>query len=267
MNEFVLLDAAIWRDFREFDALMRIANATPLYADLPSLNAKQLGPWLLDADTFCACVPADEPRALPWRFGLSRLSTEESWASLAKHLESQRGVAMADGDRYYLRYADTRALDGLERALTDEQKQQLKGPIAHWHYVDRFGQEREFGAGLSADLRRHAEIVLSAEQSDRLLEQELAGTLAEYLETGREGSDQCRLSAVQYGHVEASVAFLLRHGIEPLDVQRHVAAVAVGTDGAVFTDAGFLARIDSLRVSQRWHELMTWRGDSINSGA
>ena len=267
MNDFVLLDGAIWRDSQRFDALMGAANAIPLYADLPSSNASQLGPWLLDVDAFCACVPGDEASSLPWRCGLSRLSTEASRTDVAMHLESQRGIAMAEGDRYYLRYADTRALDGLVRVLTDEQKQQLKGPVARWHYLDRFGREREFGAGLSADPRRHGGIVLSAEQSARLLEQQLTGTLAEYLETGRDGSGQCCLSSSQYEHVEASVAFVLKHGIEPLEVQRHVAAVAVETDGAVFTDARFLARVDSLCVSERWQELIAWRGASTNSGA
>lgn len=52
MKEFVLLDAAIWRDFPDFDALMRTATAVPLYADLPSANASLFGPWLLEAEAF-----------------------------------------------------------------------------------------------------------------------------------------------------------------------------------------------------------------------
>lgn len=261
MREFVLLDAAIWRAFPRFDALTRAENAIPIYADLPSANASHFGPWLVDADAFCACLPGDEPRELPWRYGVSRLLTDASRASVARHLESQRCVAMAEGDRYYLRYADTRALDALARVLATEQVQQLKGPIGQWRYLDRFGDEREFGAGLPAGLPRHAEIVLSDEQSARLLEQELASALAGYLDMrrGRGNSVRYGLSADQYAQVEKSAAFILLHGIEPLEVQQHIAAVAVETLGAVFTDARFLAQVESSRSPGQWRELLKWR--------
>ena len=96
MNEFVLIDAAIWRGLRQFDALTHTANATPLYADLASASAKQYGPWLFDADEFKTCVPGDEPLELPWRYGVSRVFSEASLASLSMHLESQRSIAMAE---------------------------------------------------------------------------------------------------------------------------------------------------------------------------
>lgn len=259
MKDYVLLDAAIWRDFPHFDALMRTANAVPLYADLPSADASLFGPWLLQAEAFEACFPGDESRSSPWRYGVSRLATDAVLASLVKHLESQRSIAMADGDRYYLRYADTRALDALARVLTPEQMSQLKGPVAHWHYRDRFGEDREFGAGVPADSRRHAVIVLSESQSARLLEHQLAGALADELAVSGGDPDQLDLSADQYPHVEASAAFVLAHGIEPFNVQRHIAAIAVETEGAVLTDARFTKQVDSLRASAQWHELTKWR--------
>lgn len=190
--------------------------------------------------------------------------TDASLASLTVHLESQRSIAMADGDRYYLRYADTRALDALARVLTPEQVRQLKGPVMHWHYLDRFGDEREFGAGLPADPRRHAMLVLSEGQGVRLLEQQLAGALADELAAGGGDPPQPHLPAGQYPHVEASAVFVLQHGIEPLDVQRHIAAVAVETRGTVLTDARFLAQVESLRASGQWHELMKWRAVSTS---
>jgi hypothetical protein len=262
MNEFVMIDAAIWRDHPQFDALTRTANAVPLYADLPSANASHFGPWLLQADAFDACPPGDGPRDLPWRYGVSRLETDASVASLTVHLESQRSIAMMEGDRYYLRYADTRALAALARVLTPEQFQQLKGPVVHWHYLDRFGEERTFGVGVPADPRRHAMIVLSDEQSARLLEQQLAGALADELAADRSDSTQPHLPAGQYPHVEASAAFVLMHDIGPLDVQRHIATVAVETCGAVLMDPQFLAKVESSRASGQWDELMKWRAAS-----
>jgi hypothetical protein len=258
MNEFMLIDAAIWQNLPAFDALTRTANAVALYADLPSAAASRLGPWLLEAAAFRACLPGDAPRALPWRYGVSRLVTRASLATLSVHLESQRSIAMTEGDRYYLRYADTRALDTLARVLTPEQVMQLKGPVAHWHYLDRFGEEKEFGAGLPADPRRHAVVVLSDAQAAGVLEHQLAGTLADRL--AGSGNDPARppLPAGHHAHVEASAAFVLLHGIGPLDVQQHVAAVAVETRGAVLTDARFLAQVESLRASGQWRELMKW---------
>jgi hypothetical protein len=256
MNEFVLLDAAIWREAPQFDALTRTTNAVPLYADLPSENASRLGPWLFEADAFNSCVPCDQPSELPWRYGVSRLVTDATLASLTVHLESQRSIAMAEGDRYYLRYADTRALGALARVLTPEQTRQLKGPVAHWHYLDRFGEAREFGAGVPANEHRHPMIGLSDEQSARLLEQQLIGALVDDL--AMRGDEVGHLPAEQYPHVEASAAFVLMHGIEPFDVQRHVAAIAVETDGAVLTDARFLNQVESLRASRLWHELLKW---------
>lgn len=262
MNEFVLIDAAIWRGLRQFDALTHTANATPLYADLASASAKQYGPWLFDADEFKTCVPGDEPLELPWRYGVSRVFSEASLASLAMHLESQRSIAMAEGDRYFLRFADTRALDALARVLTTKQITRLKGPVTQWHYLDRFGDEKAFGRGLPADEHRHAEIVLSDEQCAALLEQALAGALADALAVGGAQTGDPHLSAGQYRHVEASAAFVLLHGIEPFEVQRHVAAAAVQTDGSVLTDARFLKRVESLRASTQWSELVNWHGDT-----
>lgn len=259
MNEFVLLDAAIWQDFPRFEALTRTLGAVSLYADLPSENAGRFGPWLLQADAFDASVPGEAPCDLPWRYGVSRLATDTSLASLTVHLESQRSIAMADGDRYYLRYADTRALDALAQVLTCEQMQQLKGPVRHWCYLDRFGRTREFGAGLAAELRRCCPILLSHEQSARLLEHQLAAALAEHLTTGRADAGEVPLPAEQYTHVEASAAFVLVHGIEPLEVQQHIAAIAVDTGGAVLTDDRFLAKVESLSSSGQWHELTQWR--------
>jgi ABC-type transporter Mla MlaB component len=259
MKEFVLLDAAIWRDFPDFDVLRRTANAVPLYADLPSADASLFGPWLLEAEAFDTCVSADAAKEVPWRYGVSRLLTDASPATLIVHLESQRSIGMAEGDRYYLRFADTRALDALGRVLTPDQVQQLRGPVERWHYWDRFASEGEFGAGVPADPRRNDTIVLSSEQSDRLLERQLAGALADELAAGSGAADQIALTAEQLAHVDASAVFVLTHGIEPFDVQRHIAVIAVETGGAVLSDTRFMAQVESLCAFGQWHELMKWR--------
>jgi hypothetical protein len=166
---------------------------------------------------------------------------------------------MAQGDCYYLRFADTRALDMLRRVLAPEQMVQLKGPVEQWRYVDRFGDEAEFGAGQPVDSRRHGVIVLSDGQISRLLEQQLAGALAAKLGERGGGTNEPYLSREQYRHVETSAAFVLEHGIDPFEVQQRVSALAVETCGAVLTDARFKECVESLRASGQWSDLMEWR--------
>ena len=57
----------------------------------------------------------------------------------------------------------------------------------------------------------------------------------------------------------ASAAFVLVHGIEPFDVQRHVAAAAVETNGAALKQARFSAKVESLRAPGHWRDLLAWR--------
>ena len=110
------------------------------------------------------------------------------------------------------------------------------------------------GSGSKLEARCHG---FRRVQSAQLLEQQLAGALADELAAGSGDVAGERLRAEQYPHVEASAAFVLVHGIEPFDVQRHVAAAAVETNGAVLKQ--FLAKVDSLRASGQWHDLPPWR--------
>lgn len=262
MNQFILLDAAIWRGHSKFDELISAVGAVPLYADLPSHDARLFGPWLLDAEAFDASIADEAPPALPWRYGVSRLFCTATVADLGVHFETQRSIAMEAGDRYYLRYADTRALAALARVLTPVQVQQLKGPVLNWGYVDRFGEVQEFGAGAPSSGQRQTMIMLSEEQGTQLLEHQLAGALADEIDTASGGRLQPLRVAAQYRHVEDAAAFVLEYGIGPFEVQRHIAAVTVETDGTLLTHDRFLEQVQGLQGSTRWHELMVWRAVS-----
>jgi len=256
----LLMDAAIWNAHPRFDDLVRTPQANALYGDLPSPEAARLGPWLLDAEAAEAILADDEDApGLPWRYGVSRLTTEGNLASLVQHLEGQRSLGMADGQRYYLRFADTRALATLERVLTPAQVLQLKGPVTTWRYTDRFGQASEFGAGVPAQAGRQDMLVLADEQAAQLLELQLAGTLADDIEAASGGELAPHLDAEDYRHVEACAAFVLEHGIDPFEVQRHLATVAVKTGGKLLSEPRFLEEVQTLRPSGRWQELMRWR--------
>ncbi|HZZ03403.1 DUF4123 domain-containing protein [Paraburkholderia sp.] len=260
IREFVLFDAAILQASAHFEALTHCPGAVSLYGDLSSYDAHRFGPWLIEAHTFDVIVSANTSLAVPWRYGVSRLTSGADLSELVAHLESQRTIAMAAGDRYYLRFADTRALATLERLLTCEQKRQLKGPVARWRYLDRFDAEREFGEAVSSEPRRQDMIVLSEAQGERLFELQFAQTLADDVHATSGGELHPHLIAAQYRLIEVAASFVLEQGIEPFEVQRHVAAVTVKTDGALLSDARFLEVVRSVRASGRWHELMKWCG-------
>ncbi|WP_321871182.1 hypothetical protein [Paraburkholderia tropica] len=130
--------------------------------------------------------------------------------------------------------------------------------------MDRFGESREFGTGIPAHSRRRSMIVLSGKQGVRLLEQQLAAALADELTAGSGDPAYPSLSAEQYPHIEASAAVVLMHGIEPLNVQRHVTTVAIETRGSVLTDARFLAQVEQSRALGQWSEIMNWLAASKN---
>jgi len=107
-------------------------------------------------------------------------------------------------------------------------------------------------------------IVLSDEQAERLLEQQLAAALADEIDNASDGKLSPHRVAAQYRHVEDATAFVLQHGIEPFRVQRHIAAVTVETGGGLLTNERFLDQVEGLSLARpaRWHELMVWRAVS-----
>ena len=115
-----------------------------------------------------------------------------------------------------------------------------------------------------ADTRRQDMIVLSEGQGMKLLEQQLAAELAKEIDTASGGVLSPHRIATQYRHVEDATAFVLKHGIEPFRVPRHIAAVTVETGGGLLTDERFLDQVQGLSLARpaRWHELLVWRAVS-----
>lgn len=67
------------------------------------------------------------------------IQTDESPASLAARLGGWCAVE-ADGQRFNLRFPDTRRLPGICAALTSAQRQELFGPARNWRFVGRDGR-------------------------------------------------------------------------------------------------------------------------------
>lgn len=70
---------------------------------------------------------------------VSAIETPESLKELSDRLAAWC-VVKADGQRFNLRFPDTRRLPAIFRTLNTEQRAQLAGPAARWSYVSRDGQ-------------------------------------------------------------------------------------------------------------------------------
>ncbi|GAB2844733.1 hypothetical protein GCM10027277_10800 [Pseudoduganella ginsengisoli] len=70
---------------------------------------------------------------------VSALETREPLNALAARLAAWC-VVENDGQRFNFRFADTRRLPGIVRALDARQLGELAGPARRWHYVGRSGQ-------------------------------------------------------------------------------------------------------------------------------
>lgn len=87
-------------------------------------------PW---ADELAKRWQADEART----WAVSSLHSQADFDALARHLVALRYLHTQDGQRYYLRYADSRCLVALWSVLIASQQSALLGPVLHWGYWDR----------------------------------------------------------------------------------------------------------------------------------
>lgn len=84
---------------------------------------------------------------------LSVIETSEPFEHLAARLAAWC-IVEADGQRFNFRFADTRRLPGIYKALNPTQRAELTGPATDWRYVNRHGQWDAFGCDGNA--REHA---------------------------------------------------------------------------------------------------------------
>lgn len=80
------------------------------------------------------------------------IETPEPVEALAQRL-SAWCIVEADGQRFNFRFADTRRLPAIHRALDERQRAQLTGPACRWSYVKREGgwADLALGAGDQVD--------------------------------------------------------------------------------------------------------------------
>lgn len=138
-HSYWLLDASALTP-AEIDMLRQLAQPHWLYAHIHDDRAASVGPVLLEMHAGAApliqTLQGDETRA----WALSSLHTEADLDSLTRHLTALCYVHTEDGQRYFLRYADSRCLVALWPVLSQTQQAALLGPVRCWSYSDRQGQ-------------------------------------------------------------------------------------------------------------------------------
>lgn len=110
-----------------------------LFASLPgcSSEALDMSPFLTPWDAQNKNLRRLLERCSGWPM-VSVIQTGEPLPKLAARLAAW-SVVEADGQRFHLRYADTRRLPAIVEAMSGEQRAQMLGPAVNWAYSGRDG--------------------------------------------------------------------------------------------------------------------------------
>lgn len=228
----LLVDGAMVGGSPSAQALKLAEQGVALYNDLGE-PARATGPWLLPYDEWAQL--SEQP--LPQRLGMSVVSAKVSVDDLLGHLQSLRTVTMDDGQRFYLRLADTRALTAMMRAWPADLLARIKGPIERWQWVGRGMQVTHFAPDVAGVSRPMPRITLA--QFEALVQAGEADRLAAELETMNEpGLQPCR-DAEQFHHAQQALGWCAARAITTWRLRCAVARLAVLSGGKVLLDAGF----------------------------
>ncbi|TXG02050.1 DUF4123 domain-containing protein [Massilia arenae] len=143
-----------------------------LFASLPgcSEEALDLSSFLMPFDPEDASARRILQRCSGWPM-VSVIRTHEDLGQLAARITAWT-VVEADGQRFHLRFADTRRIPAIVQALDPGQRAQLLGPATSWACVARSGAWQEIRLD-GADAEVAAFPVLDARQFAMLVEDSL----------------------------------------------------------------------------------------------
>lgn len=172
LSAFWLLDGSALTP-SELSALKQAPQIRWVYDHIADEQAMSVGPVLVApcswADELAKQWQADEARA----WAVASLDTPAEFDALAQHLVALRYLQTQDGQRYYLRYADSRCLTALNAVLTEGQQYAVAGPVLRWNYWDRELQGQAISFGQDA----HANVVGKPPLPMRLTDEQLGGLL------------------------------------------------------------------------------------------
>lgn len=259
----LLADGALLQDGPLARRLAPEGPGRALYEDLGE-SAARVGPWLLPwpDDLDLSQVP------VPSRFGLSQLQVAVPPDALHQHLRGLRHVSTDDGQRFFLRLADTRALAAMAQAWPADLLAALKGPVQAWRGCDREGQWWNWAPGIKGHSRAMRPLTLSE------FEAVVAAGEADRLAAELEGLGESDLKPMhdpqQHRLVSQAVAWLAARAPLPWAWRWTIAWQAVRTGGRALDSAAFEQCLAQARTSGDLSQLRTWRpacaeGDGIQA--
>ena len=118
-----------------------------LFESLPSCNdeSRDVSPFVFSHEPGNLSLARQLARCNGWPM-VHCIRTQESPASLAARLGAWCAVD-ADGQRFNLRFPDTRRLQGICAWLADRQRRDMFGPATRWSYVGRDGRWADLNIG------------------------------------------------------------------------------------------------------------------------
>lgn len=248
MGTFLLVDGAQLAADEDFAKHLSDRRCEHVYADLGD-PAGRMGPIVTVADQSLMCEAADWESGPPRRHAIACLDSSVGLTELGMHLRSVRYVHLHERRQHFLRYADTRTMQGLMQVLTPAQSAGLFGPVSTWQLRDRDGAKVVFEKPAVAPAPQR--LRLSSAQGQRLLDisrpdQLLADVLEDepaFAEIGNEGQ--------RHAWMAQAWQLLEENRWRAHSTRLAVAHTALRTSGAALNDDGFL---HVLRSAAEWGE-------------
>lgn len=258
---YFLFDAALLHGTEHHAWLLAHPHARCLYDDLGE-QAVTVGPLCMEATQEVADVAQDLARSGDARrFACARLVCHAPIAALERHLRQLRHLVTGGDQRYYFRYADSRATRAVWRALTEQQQADMLGPITSWDVINEHGRTshllpagRQHQPSTSASLP----LVLSPSQWHQVLETSRIGELMEatydaLADTPCQGDDAQRRSWTLQ-----TMEWLRHLGVDSVPLQVATNQVMWLTGGIIYRESLYAAALREAKASGRVDRLLAF---------
>jgi hypothetical protein len=254
---FVLLDGAVMRSHALLAYVQQRVEAIALYGELGD-QASAVGPWLIDK-SLLADLDVDSIE-LPARHGLSELRCRQPLdiEELAEHLRRLCYLRTHDGERYFFRYADMRALSAMRSVLTEDQCSWVAGPVEEWRFTDRYGAAVVFKPVSRTTARPAGDLTLTAKQLGRLLDAGLGDQLCTALQDLGEHDLQPATRPEQFRLVERAADLIRSEKVESFAMQRAIACQAVRLGAEIARSPQFVQVIRASMAAGSTDALDRW---------
>lgn len=147
-----------------------------LYGFMKDESADRMGPILVPSGEAAAALVDDLKADASRCWAVSELNTDTSPDALARHLTKLVHCWTADGQRFFLRFADGRSMRVVWSALDEAQKLRVLGPVQRWRTTGRMSEAVDLTTRLQPHAPSHRtasqhRLTLSEAQFNHVLDQ------------------------------------------------------------------------------------------------